>query len=620
MSAKSILNRQFEIADYARSDIVNYYESTEPASSTPSQSEKDSKVDNPLYSSSLPAAKENAQLSAFEASVEEDLHNGADYLHLAFLNTVNMYVVQSRDAPKSEEDWTRNFVEKAWRRVYLGKQKPHSPSGSGITSHGPECTLRCKFENGEMKCDQKTNTDQHVLELYRALENTRTEVSDKSKSDAHIYKTTGKLPPPTGKPSDGAVLEEEGVFSKKNKGLERSASLGKLRSVASKVARESGATLGFKTANFAKAGHFLKPKKDETRLLIQGMTCRFFVRDFLNDERRVESWKTRKNRNVREMMKRAYPALYSLNPSPDEDGIPDAYITEADVSEADWETALKKDQTLKRINPADPAYLKIYKLIKARRVLHTGETSQIDLDFGFGAFLHKALDWAILKHYVTLIKPKAQVAADRAFLKEALKESKKNPKSTTKSSEDKVVHDNVCLEGEEMAITATLALSASVGTDKGAIQAAVVSGGYYAELSRETAWQWEGKKKGNKCVFVKKSGAESAMSAAAMVGGMLSLSVLRYDDDEDTARRTLAVTLSFEDVNSALLPAGFSKLCESGFGAAMKTLLRGILFPLWFGGADDESDALDDKVSKAKSKWKTTKLADVGTKVKTFLT
>jgi len=47
-----------------------------------------------------------------------------------------------------------------------------------------------------MKCDQKTNTDQHVLELYRALENTRTEVSDKSKSEAHVYKTTGSLPPP----------------------------------------------------------------------------------------------------------------------------------------------------------------------------------------------------------------------------------------------------------------------------------------------------------------------------------------------------------------------------------------------------------------------------------------
>jgi len=218
----------------------------------------------------------------------------------------------------------------------------------------------------------------------------------------------------------------------------------------------------------------LKPKKDETRLLIQGMTCRFFVRDFLNDERRVESWKMRKNRNVRDMMKRAYPALYSLNPSPDEDGIPDAYITEADVSKADWEAALEKDSTLKSIDPADPAYLKIYKLIKARRALYSGETSQIDLDFGFGAFLHKALDWAILKHYVTLIKPKAQLAADRAFLREALEESKKNPKSTTKNSEDKVVHDNVCLEGEEMAITATLALSASVGTDKGAIKAAVV--------------------------------------------------------------------------------------------------------------------------------------------------
>merc|ERR1711968_288474 len=621
MSAKSILNRQFEIADYARSDIVNYYESTEPASSTPSQSEKDSKVDNPLYSSSLPAAKENAQLSAFEASVEEDLHNGADYLHLAFLNTVNMYVVQSRDAPKSEEEWTRNFVEKAWRRVYLGKQQPHSPSGKGITSKGPECTLRCKFENGQMKCDQKTDTDQHVLELYRPMDNSRTEVSEQSKKDAHTYFRTGKLASP-----DTAFLEEEerstgvGMFGKNKGKRERSDSIDKWRTVGSRVARESGATLGFKTATFAKAGHFLKPKKDETKLLIQGMTCRFFVRDFLNDERRVVPWSTRKNKNVRDMMKRAYPALYSLNPPADEDGISDVYITEADVSEEEWETATKKDQTLKRINPADPAYLKIYKLIKAKRTLHTGETAQVDLDFGFSSFLAKALDWAILKHYITLIKPKAQVEADRAFLQEALKESKKNPKSTTKSSEDKVVHDNVCLEGEEMAITATLALSASVGTDKGAIQAAVVGGGYYAELSRETAWQWEGKKKGNKCVIVKKSGAESAMSAAAMVGGMLSLSVLRYDDDEDTARRTLAVTLSFEDVNSALLPAGFSKLCESGFGAAMKKLLRGILFPLWFGGADDESDALDDKVSKAKSKWKTTKLADVGTKVKTFLT
>lgn len=611
-SPESILKRQFELAAYARKDIVDFYDTEEPDSS---------KGNKPLKLTKEQEA-DNKACSTYEETCRKNLDNTANYLHLEFLRTLTMYVVQGRTAPKTEKDWADDYVERAWRRVYLGKQVPKTP-GTGIMERGPECSIRCTSKSGKFECDQKKNTAQHQLELYRGLENVKSGPSAASKKEAKEFMrnpNSFKDPHNTAKKSSFLEVEAPGKFKSM------------LKKHGNSIGRMAGAASGFRSAGFMKTGSHFKPADDKTKLLVQAMTCRFFVRNFLQDDYKLENWRTRKNRNIKEMIPKTYPALFKLNPPPGDDGQADVYITEDSLTANDWNIAKKNDKLLQDIKQTDPDFLKIYKLIRAMRSRaegNDGTSMASDGDHGFSGVLTKSLSWAVMKHYTGLLLPQKDVEANQAELERLMKD-KKNSKPEPQSA----LHSNVCKlkddQGEPapLEITATLALSASVGTEKGAIKAAVVGGGYYASLSRESSWAWKGNEDGKSCKIARDAESdESANTVTIKIGKMLSMNIQRFDGADSP--RTIGLNLAFEDLNSLMAPVNFPGLCTSGFASWLKSFLRGLLFPVWFG-SDDEGqsmaeassgaiDASKAKVAYAKSRWTANSPSDVKKKVVAFI-